>query len=192
MDFLVANFGAILFYVVAAITVAAAVGVVTLRNPVHAAVSLMLTFLMVAVLFIMRHAEFLAAVQVLVYAGGIMVLYLFVIMLVRITDLGPGTVFLSGLAPLAVLGGVVLGCLIAIGIILGAMASGDAATAAAAMTTVEGETLGNTEAVGWILYMKYLVPFEVVSVVLLVAMIGAIVFGRRDAALAGAGEEVEP
>jgi NADH-quinone oxidoreductase subunit J len=90
MDFLVANFGAILFYVVATITVAAAVGVVTLRNPVHAAVSLLLTFLMVAVLFVMSHAEFLAAVQVLVYAGGIMVLYLFVIMLARIKDLGPG------------------------------------------------------------------------------------------------------
>jgi NADH-quinone oxidoreductase subunit J len=173
MDFLVANFGAILFYVIAAITVAAAVGVVTLRNPVHAAVSLLLTFLMVAVLFVMSHAEF----------------YLFVIMLVRITDLGPGTVFLSGLAPLAVLGGVVLGCLIAIGILLGSMAAGDGG--AAAMTAVEGEALGNTEAVGWILYMKYLVPFEVVSVVLLVAMIGAIVFGRRDAALAGAGDEVE-
>ena len=70
---------------VAVITVAAAVGVVTLRNPVHAAVSLLLTFVMVAVLFIMNHAEFLAAVQVLVYAGGIMVLYLFVIMLVRIS-----------------------------------------------------------------------------------------------------------
>ena len=89
----------------------------------------------------------------------------------------------------AVLGGVVLGCLIAIGILLGSMAAGDGG--AAAMTAVEGEALGNTEAVGWVLYMKYLVPFEVVSVVLLVAMIGAIVFGRRDAALAGAGEEVE-
>jgi NADH-quinone oxidoreductase subunit J len=190
MDFLFENFGAIFFYVIAAITVAGAVGVVTLRNPVHAAVSLLLTFVMVAVLFILRHAEFLAAVQVLVYAGGIMVLYLFVIMLVRITDLGPGTVFLSGHAPLAVLGGVVLGCLIAIGILLGSMAAGEGG--AAAMTAVEGEALGNTEAVGWVLYMKYLVPFEVVSVVLLVAMIGAIVFGRRDAALAGAGEEVEP
>ena len=190
MDFLVANFGAILFYVVAAITVAAAVCVVTLRNPVHAAVSLLLTFVMVAVLFIMNHAEFLAAVQVLVYAGGIMVLYLFVIMLVRITDIGPGKVFLSGIAPLAVLGGVILGCLIAIGILLGSMAAGDGG--AAAMTAIDGETVGNTEAVGWLLYMKYLVPFEVVSVVLLVAMIGAIVFGRRDAALAGAGEEVEP
>jgi NADH-quinone oxidoreductase subunit J len=189
MDFLVANFGAILFYVVAAITVAGAFGVVIFRNPVHAAVSLLLTFVMVAVLFIMQHAEFLAAVQVLVYAGGIMVLYLFVIMLVRITDLGPGAVFLSGLAPLAVLGGVILGCLIAVGILLGSMAAGEGSVAA--MTTIEGEAVGNTEAVGWVLYMKYLVPFEVVSVVLLVAMIGAILFGRRDAALAGAGEEVE-
>jgi NADH-quinone oxidoreductase subunit J len=189
MDFLVANFGAILFYAVAAITVAAAVAVVTFRNPIHSAVALLLTFVMVAVLFVLRHAEFLAAVQVLVYAGGILVLYLFVIMLVRITDLGPGRVFLSGHAPLAILGGVVLGCLIAIGILLGSMAAGDGNTAA--MTAVEGEALGNTEAVGWVLYTKYLVPFEVVSVVLLVAMIGAIVFGRRDAALAGAGEEVE-
>jgi NADH-quinone oxidoreductase subunit J len=189
MDFLVANFGAILFYVVAAITVAAAVAVVTFRNPIHSAVALLLTFVMVAVLFILRHAEFLAAVQVLVYAGGILVLYLFVIMLVRITDLGPGRVFLSGLAPLAILGGVVLGCLIAVGILLGSMAAGDGG--AAAMTAIEGEAVGNTEAVGWVLYMKYLVPFEVVSVVLLVAMIGAIVFGRRDAALAGAGEAVE-
>jgi NADH-quinone oxidoreductase subunit J len=189
MDIQIANYGAILFYVVAAVIVAAAVGVVAFRSPVHSAVSLLLTFLMVAVLFVMSHAEFLAAVQVLVYAGGIMVLYLFVIMLVRITDLGPGTVFLSGLAPLAVLGGVVFGCLIAIGILLGSMAAGDGG--AAAMTAIEGETIGNTEAVGWILYMKYLVPFEVVSVVLLVAMIGAIFFGRRDAGLAGAGEEVE-
>ena len=190
MDFLVANFGAILFYVVALITVAGAVGVVTLRNPVHSAASLLLTFLMVAVLFVLSHAEFLAAVQVLVYAGGIMVLYLFVIMLVRMTDLGPGTVFLSGLAPLAVLGGVVLGCLIAIGILLGSMAAGEGG--AAAMTSIQGQSVGNTEAVGWVLFMKYLVPFEVVSVVLLVAMIGAIVFGRRETALTGGGEEVEP
>jgi NADH-quinone oxidoreductase subunit J len=70
MDFLIANFGAILFYVVAAITVAAAVAVVAFRNPIHSAVALLLTFVMVAVLFILRHAEFLAAVQVLVYAGG--------------------------------------------------------------------------------------------------------------------------
>jgi NADH-quinone oxidoreductase subunit J len=188
MDSLVANFSAVVFYVVAALAVAGAVGVVSLRNPVHAAVSLLGTFFMVAVLFILNHAEFLAAVQVLVYAGGIMVLYLFVIMLVRVKDLQPGAVFLSGLAPLAILAGVVLGSLVAIGILLGSMASGDGAVAA--MQTVGGQAAGNTEAVGWLLYMRYLVPFEVASVVLLVAMIGAIVFGLRDAA--PAGEEVEP
>jgi NADH-quinone oxidoreductase subunit J len=59
------------------------------------------------------------------------------------------------------------------------------------MQAVDGEILGNTEAVGWVLYTRYLIPFEVVSVVLLVAMIGAIVFGRRDAAAAAPGEGVQ-
>ena len=190
MDFLTANFGAILFYVVAALTVAGAVGVVMLRNPVHAALALLETFVMVAVLFILRHAEFLAAVQVLVYAGGIMVLYLFVIMLAKIKDLRAEDVFLSGIAPLAVLGGVLLGALVAGGILLGSMTMGSGA--AAALQTVEGEVIGNTEAVGWVLYTRYLVPFEVVSVVLLVAMIGAIIFGRRDAAFEQPSGEVEP
>jgi len=170
MEYLIANFDAIFFYLVAALAVAGAVGVITLRSPVHAALALLETFIMVAVLFVLRHAEFLAVVQVLVYAGGIMVLYLFVIMLVKVKDLRPEDAFLSG-------------------IVLGTMAAG---AGAAAMQTVGEETVGNTEAVGWLLYTKYLVPFEVVSVVLLVAMIGAIVFGRRDAALTGPGEGVEP
>lgn len=193
MDFLVANFGAIFFYVVAALVVAGSVGVITLKNPVHAALALLATFVMVAVLFILRHAEFLAAVQVLVYAGGIMVLYLFVIMLVRVKNIRIEEVFLSGVAPLAVLGGVLLGTLVAAGILLGSMAAGDASPDVMRTVVTEGgaEVLGNTEAVGWVLYMKYLVPFEIVSVLLLVAMIGAIVFGRRDAALAEPGEGVE-
>ncbi len=188
MDFLVANFGAIFFYVVAALTVAGGIGVIAARNPVHSAMSLLWTFFMVAVLFVLRHAEFLAAVQVLVYAGGIMVLYLFVIMLVRIKDLRPEDVFLSGIAPLAVLGGVLLGALLAGGILLGSMAMGSGDLAA--LVTIGDEVVGNTEAVGWVLYIRYLVPFEVVSVVLLVAMIGAIVFGRREAALEGSAGEV--
>jgi len=85
--------------------------------------------------------------------------------------------FLSGVAPLAALGGVLIGCLIAVGILLGTMAAGDGS--AAAMQAVEGAAVGNTEAVGWVLYTTYLVPFEVVSVVLLVAMIGAIVLTLR-------------
>lgn len=189
MDFLVAHIEAIVFYTVAVLTVAGGVGVISLKNPVHAALALLETFIMVAVLFVLRHAEFLAAVQVLVYAGGIMVLYLFVIMLARVRNLRVEQVFLSGIAPLAILGGVLLGALVAAGILLGTMAAGDGG--AAAMQAVEGLQRGNTEAVGWVLYTKYLIPFEVVSVVLLVAMIGAIVFGRRDVALVDSAKEVE-
>jgi len=189
MDFLVANGEAIVFYTVAVLTVAGGIGVISFKNPVHSALALLETFIMVAVLFILRHAEFLAAVQVLVYAGGIMVLYLFVIMLARVKDMSTERAFLSGIAPLAILGGVLLGALVAIGILLGTMAIG--AGGAAAMQAVEGVQRGNTEAVGWILYTKYLIPFEVVSVVLLVAMIGAIVFGRRDVLGAGNGGEVQ-
>ncbi|MFV2072738.1 MAG: NADH-quinone oxidoreductase subunit J [Thermoanaerobaculales bacterium] len=181
MDFLVANFSAIFFYTVAVLTVVGGVGVIAARNPVHSALCLLWTFFMVAVLFVFRHAEFLAAVQVLVYAGGIMVLYLFVIMLVKVKDLRPEDVFLSGVAPLAVLGGVLLGVLITGGILAGSMAVGSGDPAA--LVSIGNEAIGNTEAVGWVLYTRYLVPFEVVSVVLLVAIVGAIVFGRRDAVL---------
>jgi NADH-quinone oxidoreductase subunit J len=185
MDFFVTHFGEILFYLIAALTVIGAIGVISLKNPVHAAVSLLWTFLMVAVLFILRHAEFLAAVQVLVYAGGILVLFLFVIMLVNVRQLDPQQVFLSGMAPVAVAAGVLIGALLAIALLVGTFAaSGDPA----ALQAVDGETLGNTQAVGWELYRTYLVPFEVVSVVLLVAMIAAIIFGRRDPALEGRGE----
>jgi NADH-quinone oxidoreductase subunit J len=180
MDFLVANFTEILFYCLAALTVAGGVGVLVLKSPVHAALSLLFTFVMVGALFLLRHAELLAAVQVLVYGGGIMVLFLFVIMLVNVKGLASGEVFLSELAPLAVVGGVLLGILVAFALVFGVFASGQGD--GTALRTVGGEELGNTEAVGMLLYTTYLVPFEVVSVVLLVAMIGAIVFGRRSAA----------
>jgi len=189
LDFLVANFTAIVFYLVAALTVTGALGVITLRNPVHAALALLWTFLMVAVLFILRHAEFLAAVQVLVYAGGIMVLFLFVIMLVNLRRLQPEQIFLSAQAPVAVAAGVVLGALMAIALLVGVLAG--AGGDPAALKTLDGELVGNTEAVGWELYRTYLVPFELVSVVLLVAMIAAIVYGRRDAALEGRGGRKE-
>ena len=146
MEYLIANFDAIFFYLVAALAVAGAVGVITLRSPVHAALALLETFIMVAILFVLRHAEFLAVVQVLVYAGGIMVLYLFVIMLVKVKDLRAGDAFLTNIAPLAVRGGVLLGALLAAGILLGTMAAGDGAVAA--LQTVGDETMGNTEACG--------------------------------------------
>jgi NADH-quinone oxidoreductase subunit J len=194
VDFLVAHFQEIMFYLLAALCVAGGVGVITLRNPVHSAVSLLGTFLVVAALFVLRHAEFLAAVQIMVYAGGIMVLFLFVIMLVNIRRLQPEQVFLSRHAPIAVAAGVLLGAVIAFGALWGAFPA-DKTSDQAVVTTageaavnplqeVDGEERGNTEAVGWELYRTYLVPFEVVSIVLLVAMIGAIIYGRKGAALA--------
>ena len=190
VEFLVSNFEAILFFTVAALTVAAGVGVIALKNPVRAALSLLTTFLMVAVLFVIRHAEFLAAVQVLVYAGGIMVLFLFVIMLVNVKGVQPESAFLTRWAPLAIVGGVLVGALLALLVLLGVLATGSGD--AAALQTVDGQLVGNTEAVGITLYTTYLVPFEIVSVVLLVAMIGAIIFGRRDAGLEGPGKEARP
>lgn len=189
MDFLVTHFTEIMFYLLAGLAVAGSVGVVALRSPVNAAVSLLATFLVVAALFVLRHAEFLAAVQALVYAGGIMVLFLFVIMLVNVKKLTPEAAFLSGKAPVAVAAGVLLGGLLALGLLLGVLAGGEADPAA--LRLVEGEAMGNTEAVGWLLYRTYLVPFEIVSLVLLVAMIAAIIFGRRDAALEGEAGRME-
>jgi NADH-quinone oxidoreductase subunit J len=189
MDFLVANFEAMLFFILAALTIAAGIGVIALKSPVHSALSLLTTFLMVAVLFVLRHAEFLAAVQVLVYAGGIMVLFLFVIMLVNVKGLRPDSAFLTRWMPLAIAGGTLVGVLIALLVLLGVLATGTASSDALRM--VDGQLVGNTEAIGMTLYTTYLVPFEIVSVVLLVAMIGAIIFGRREAAVEGPGEEVE-
>ena len=84
MEALVANGPAILFYVFAALAVASALGVVTMRNPMYGAIALLTSFLCIAVLFLLRHAEFVAIVQIFVYGGGIMVLFLFVIMLINL------------------------------------------------------------------------------------------------------------
>ena len=84
MEFLVQHAADLLFYAFALGALVAAVGVISLRNPMYCAISLLVSFLCVAALFLLRHAEFLALVQVFVYGGGIMVLFLFVIMLVNL------------------------------------------------------------------------------------------------------------
>jgi NADH-quinone oxidoreductase subunit J len=177
MDAFIANFASIVFYTLATLAVAGAIGVITLRHPVHAALALLGTFLAVAALFVLQRAEFIAAVQILIYAGGVMVLFLFVIMLVNVRTLPDETQFLRRLAPVAGALGVLLGVLVGVG--AWAATRGPAGDPAA-LVQVAGEVVGNTEAVGWNLYRDYLLPFEVVSIVLLVAMIGAIVMGRKE------------
>jgi NADH-quinone oxidoreductase subunit J len=174
---------AFLFWIFAAVVVVGAVGVVSMRQPVHSALFLLLSFLGVACLFLLERAEFLAAVQILVYAGGIMVLFLFTIMLVNVRR-QEGEPFLHGRAWKAVLAGVLLFGIVGSVLIdqvnrtIGRIAPADGDKLASAI--IDGKLVtGNSQVVAWLLYRDYLLPFEVASVLLLVAMIGAVVLGKR-------------
>lgn len=177
MEALVANGPAILFYVFAALAVVSAVGVVTMRNPMYGAIALLTSFLCVAVLFLLRHAEFLAVVQIFVYGGGIMVLFLFVIMLINLHRL-PEVRKFAGQSPAVVL--LSLALLGFFGWFFLQADFGPAFTRPEVFTTADGQDLGNSQAVAWALFTKHLLPFEIASIFLLIAMIGAVVLGRRQ------------
>jgi NADH-quinone oxidoreductase subunit J len=160
----------VLFFYFAAIIVATAALVVTLRNPVYSAMSLLIVFFHVAGLFVLLNAEFIAAVQVLVYAGAILVLYLFVVMLLNLKreERYHRQYLLGGL-----LGAVILTELMLV------LFRSDFSPPIGPYTPAELQAVGNTEAVGKAMFTTYLLPFEVASLVLLVAMIGAIVLAKR-------------
>jgi NADH-quinone oxidoreductase subunit J len=178
MSALVANGPALLFYVFAALAVVSALGVVTLRNPMYGALSLLVTFLSVAVLFILRQAEFVGMVQIFVYGGGIMVLFLFVIMLINLHRL-PQTRLYAGQAPVVALLAVVLVVFFRYTFLRTRFGLPDAQPAAF-VTAGTDAAAGNSQAVAWSLFTQNLLPFEIASVFLLVAMIGAVVLGRRQ------------
>jgi NADH-quinone oxidoreductase subunit J len=158
-----------IFYVLASVALVSGVMVIGSRNAVHSAIYLVLSFLSVAGLYVLLQAEFVAAVQVLVYAGGIMVLFLFVIMLVNLKDALGARVRLHGTVS-GLLGAGVAGLLLYV------YSRGSVAPAVGERLLKQG---GNLQAVGQALYLDYLLPFEVASILLLVAMIGAIVLARQ-------------
>jgi NADH-quinone oxidoreductase subunit J len=167
---------AIAFYVISAFILGFAIMVITTQNTVHSVLFLVLDFLFVAALYVLLGAEFLAAIQILVYAGGIVVLYLFVVMLVNLkrppeahSDPHRKTKLGFGLAA-AVLAELAL---------LAVRSSGMPVRPIVEVAAVPGIT-GNTAVVGWMLYTSYLIPFEIASMLLLVAMIGAIVLAKRE------------
>jgi NADH-quinone oxidoreductase subunit J len=170
---------AIVFYFLAACILGFAVLVISTKDTVHSVLFLVLDFLFVAALYVLMQAEFLAVIQVLVYAGGIVVLYLFVVMLVNLKRppeahkdphrLSRTGMFLAA-AVLLELGGIA---------VLGGDAGAPAAAAPATNAFCAAMT-GNTEQVGCLLYTSYLIPFEIASMLLLVAMIGAIVLAKRE------------
>ena len=176
MEFLVDNGPVLLFYVFAVIAIAGALSVVLQRNPIYGAIGLLVTFLAVAALFLLRHAEFIALVQVFVYAGGIMVLFLFVIMLINLHRLHEVRMFAEG-APVGTIVGLLLIAVFAF--VFWTVGFDAPFTNPDSLTMVEGQVMGNSEALAWELYRTYLLPFEIVSVFLLVAMIGAVILGRK-------------
>jgi NADH-quinone oxidoreductase subunit J len=178
MDFLTAHGADLLFYLFALLALTGAIGVVTMRNPMYGAISLLLTFLAVAALFLLRGAEFVGIVQIFVYGGGIMVLFLFVIMLVNLHRL-PEIKLFGGQSPLAVVLAVLL--LAFFGWFFLQMRFNPANPRPETLVTVAGSPQpSNSQAVAWGLYTQQLLPFEIASVFLLIAMIGAVVMGRRQ------------
>ena len=163
---------AVIFYILASIALLSAVMVIAGRNVVHSAIYLVLTFLCVAAVYILLRAEFVAAVQVLVYAGGIMVLFLFVIMLVNLQDLRA-----PGVRVHATVSGVVGAA--AIGAVLYLYARTPLTEGMPIRSVQLNPEAGNLQAIGVALYTEFLLPFEIASVLLLVAMIGAIVLARQ-------------
>jgi NADH-quinone oxidoreductase subunit J len=170
----------IAFYILALGAVASALGVVLVRNPITSALNLVLSLCFVAGLYALLEAHFVAAVQVTVYAGAIMVLFTFVIMLL---DLGiepkqPGPP--EGVAKAAVMGA--FGAAF-VGLVMHA-ARGDIRSPGTAGLTPQrvAELGGNSRLLGELLFGPYLLPFEIAGVLLVVALVGTVVMAKRESA----------
>src|SRR5690349_24616092 len=165
---------ALFFYLFAGICVASAVMVVVSRNPVHSVLYLILAFVNASALFVLMGAEFLAMILIVVYVGAVAVLFLFVIMMLGVdfAELREG--FMQYLPVGIVIGGIFLFELL---LTVGAWVINPAVTKT--ITAPIPSNISNTEALGLVLYTKYIHYFQLAGIVLLVAMIGAIVLTLR-------------
>jgi NADH-quinone oxidoreductase subunit J len=179
------DLGALSFYVVAAASLVAALGVVLTRNVVYSALLLILALSLTGLIYLLLLADFLALVQILIYGGTVSVLLLFALMLTRPQD---GIALNHRGWPLAALGALLL---------LGALVYGAVASDWSAATSVTGATAGATagaapvrismEELGTALFSTWAVPFEIASVVLLVALLGALQVARSAGSVPGPG-----
>lgn len=166
-------FSYLFFIAVGAVTLAAAVGVVLSRVPVHSALFLLLHFAMIAALYITMDAQFLGAIQVIIYAGGIVILILFVIMLIGSQSVETTAGQRKWLPWVALTLGAILLVAMSAGLV---QAFGGAAPSPAANNG------GIPDVVGIELFTRYILPFEMVGVLLLVALVGALLLARRSQA----------
>lgn len=164
------------FYTLATLILAFGILVISAREVVHSVLYLVMDFLCVAALYVLLGAEFLAVIQLLVYAGGIVVLYLFVVMLVNLKR--PAEAFRDPRRMPKV--GVALAVAVLVEVLAVAAYSYAKPAAVVAAATAGVPVTGNAEEVGWLLYTRYLIPFEVASMLLLVAMVGAILLAKKE------------
>ena len=164
----------VLFYIFAVLILGGGILTITRRSAVHSAISLIVSLLGVAGIYLLQQAEFLFAVQIVLYVGGIMVLFLFVIMLVNLDEQAKERQFngqwLVGILCVAIVGGLVL-YVMSKGV--GSLQLNPGTTPAA------GAATGNVEALADALFGQYLLPFEIASVLLLVAVLGSVVMAKK-------------
>ena len=165
------------FFAGALMILAGAIGVIGWRNPVHSALSLVLTLFGVAVLFIEQQAEFLAAVQVIVYAGAIVVLFLFVIMFLGVDRT-------EDLRQEPLIGQRVFGALLVLVVVASVIALGTESSWLGGAHSVVGPNIGpyeNVNSLGRAVFTTYLFAFEATAALLIIAVVGAVVLARRSA-----------
>ena len=167
----------IAFYLFAALTIGPALLVIFARNPVHSVLWLILSFFNAAGLMLMLGAEFIAMLLVIVYVGAVAVLFLFVVMMLDIDFASLRSGFTKNL-PFGLLIALVL--LAEMIIAVGARSAGPSASVVARVATASGPVQPNIVAIGTLLYGRFLFPFEIAGLILLVAMIGAIVLTHRS------------
>jgi NADH-quinone oxidoreductase subunit J len=161
---------AVFFYIFAGICIASAFMVIASRNPVHSVLFLILAFVNASGLFVMMGAEFLAMILIVVYVGAVAVLFLFVVMMLDVDFASLKQGMLQYLPIGMLIGGIFLAELL---FVVGAWAIGPGVPAA--ITAPIPANISNTEAIGLVLYTRYVYFFEAAGMILLVAMIGAIV-----------------
>ena len=160
-----------MWYFLTALTLLSALMVVLSKNPVHSVLYLIFTFFCISGHYVILNAQFLMAVNIIVYAGAIMVLFLFVIMMIDFNKNAPESK--SNLMKIAgaVLGGTVLVLLVAV----------LRKTELESAPIIQNSQVGMVEGLGQLLYRDYLLPFELVTVLFFVAMVGAVMLGKREA-----------
>lgn len=160
---------ALIFYLFGGVAVIAALFMVTRHNPVSSAMSLVVVMFCLSVLFLGLHAPFVAVMQIIVYAGAVMVLFLYVIMLLNLSDEELGRALVT---PLKIFGGI-LGGLFLVALVV--LVQGDYGNGGPV-----DPSFGGIAQIGKVLFSSYMLPFEIASVLLLAAVVGAVVIAQRE------------